>query len=435
MAAEFPALDKERGVMTMAPLLAKVTPAVVNISVKTRVPADENPLMRDPFFRRFFDVPDQRPPREAISAGSGVIVGAAKGYVLTNHHVVDNAHEITVTLVGQRRLKAKLIGSDPGTDIALLSIKPVNLAQLPIGNSDRLKVGDIVVAIGNPFGLGQTVTSGIISALGRTGIAAEKYEDFIQTDASINPGNSGGALVNSKGELIGINTAIIAPGGGNVGIGFAVPSNMARQVMDQLIRFGEVRRGRIGITIQDLTPGLAAALDLEGKRGAVVSSVQKASPAEKAGLRSGDVIVQVDGKPVANSSDLRNRIGLMVRGTNVTIGYFRSGKMMTARVTIGAMQDAALKGDDAIPLLAGALITEIQEDHPAKGNVEGVLVASLAQGSRAWRNGLRQGDIILAVNQQRVRSLSDFKKAASREETLLALNIVRGDAQLFMVMR
>ncbi|MDX1402255.1 MAG: trypsin-like peptidase domain-containing protein, partial [Kiloniellales bacterium] len=276
--ATVPALDPERGVMTMAPLLEMTTPAVVNISVRSQVQGQENPLFRDPFFRRFFNLPDQQPRREAVSAGSGVIVDAAKGHVLTNHHVIDNADEITVTLKDRRSFKAELVGSDPDTDIALLKIDTGDLSELPLGDSEDLMVGDIVFAIGNPFGLGQTVTTGIVSALGR-GIGMQGYEDFIQTDAPINPGNSGGALVNSKGELVGINTAIIAPGGGNVGIGFAVPTNMARAVMQQLLDHGEVRRGRIGVHIQDVTPDLAEALGLPGPHGAVVTQVEHASPA------------------------------------------------------------------------------------------------------------------------------------------------------------
>ena len=260
-------LDPERGVITMAPLLERTTPAVVNISVQSREAAAENPLFRDPFFRRFFDLPEQPQARRAISAGSGVIVDARRGYVLTNHHVVRSAERITVTLKDRREFQAELVGSDPATDVALLRIPAQSLTALPFGDSDRLKVGDLVIAIGNPFGLGQTVTSGIVSALGRGGITSGNYEDFIQTDASINPGNSGGALINSKGELIGINTAILAPSGGNVGIGFAVPANMARSVMDQLLRFGQVRRGRIGVVIQDLDPEAAEALGPRRRRG------------------------------------------------------------------------------------------------------------------------------------------------------------------------
>lgn len=260
--AAAPMLDDQRGVLTIAPLLDRVTPGVVNISVTTVVAEQRNPLLDDPFFRRFFGVPSQPRERQAQSAGSGVIVDAEKGYVMTNHHVIDNAGVVSVTLKDGRKFKAELVGSDPGTDIALLKIDPDNLTQVGFGMSDRVQVGDVVIAIGNPFGIGQTVTSGIVSALGRSGLGIEGYEDFIQTDASINPGNSGGALINTKGELIGINTAIIGPSGGNVGIGFAVPSDMAKAVMEQLVRFCEVRRGRLGVVIQDLSPDISEAMGL-----------------------------------------------------------------------------------------------------------------------------------------------------------------------------
>ncbi len=432
--AAVPSLDPERGVMTMAPLLDKTTPAVVNISVRLRVPGQENPLFSDPFFRRFFDVPDQPPERKAMSAGSGVIVDAGVGYVMTNHHVVDNAEQITVTLKNRRHFEAELIGSDPETDIAVLKIKPDALVELPLGDSDDLKVGDSVFAIGNPFGLGQTVTTGIVSALGR-GIGMHGYEDFIQTDASINPGNSGGALVNSKGELIGINTAIIAPGGGNVGIGFAVPTNMARAVMDQLIKHGEVKRGRIGIGIQDVTTDLAEALDLPSPAGAVVTQVEKESPAEAAGLAPGDVIVEVAGKKIEDSGDLRNFVGLTERGTKLTIAYYRDGKRRTTSVEVGALATGRISGEQALPQFAGASFTDIPKDHSAFGKVEGVLVTEVAAGSPAYRFGLRQGDVLLAVNRQRVRSVAELEKLAKSLDRLVALNVLRGNSQLFLVMR
>src|SRR5689334_22309391 len=302
--AGIPPVTVDGKVPTLAPLLEQVTPAVVNIAVLSRSPERDNPMLQDPFFRRFFGLPEQSRPQ--ISAGSGVIVDARSGFVLTNHHVVKDAEQISVTLKDGRRLQGKLVGSDAATDIALLKVEGDNLKSLPLGDSDALRVGDYVMAIGNPFGLGQTVTSGIVSALGRTGLNIEGYEDFIQTDASINPGNSGGALVSLRGELIGINTAIIGPSGGNVGIGFAIPSNMARSVMAQLVKFGEVRRGRIGLTTQDLTAELAKSLAVPPTllRGAVVVEVVKGSPADKAGLRAGDVITAVNGRAVRGSPDL-----------------------------------------------------------------------------------------------------------------------------------
>lgn len=335
----YPGLDPARGVMTMAPLLERTTPAVVNVSVVSRVPVAENPLFADPFFRRFFDLPAQPLEREAISAGSGVIVDARRGYVLTNHHVVASADRITVTLKDRRAFEAELVGSDPATDIALLRIAAQDLVQLAFGDSSQLQVGDLVVAIGNPFGLGQTVTSGIVSALGRGGITSDKLEDFIQTDAPINPGNSGGALINSKGELVGINTAILAPGGGNVGIGFAVPSNMARAVMGQLLRFGEVRRGRIGVVIQDLTPTIAEAMGITTQQGAVIAQVEPGSPAARAGLRPGDVVLSAEGQPVRSSADLRNRIGLVEVDRTVSLEILRDGRRREVAVKVSPMAE------------------------------------------------------------------------------------------------
>ena len=347
--AQYPMLDPQRGVVTMAPLLERTTPAVVNVSVVSRVPVAQNSLQADPFFRRFFNIPEEPPDREAISAGSGVIVDGRRGFVLSNHHVVANAERITVTLKDGRALAADLVGSDAATDIALLHVPANDLAQLAFGDSGQLKVGDVVVAIGNPFGLGQTVTSGIISALGRGGITNDRLEDFIQTDAPINPGNSGGALINSRGELIGINTAILAPGGGNVGIGFAVPSNMARTVMDQLLRYGEVRRGRIGVVIQDLTPALADSLGLAAQHGALIAQVERGSAAARAGLRPGDVVLAVDGEPVRSSADLRNRIGLVEAERSVTLDVLHDGKRsrLTVKISRAAEQrsDLPVAGD------------------------------------------------------------------------------------------
>ncbi len=432
--AQLSLLDEKRGVLTLAPVLERTTPAVVNIAVRSMRPAQTNPLLRDPFFRRFFGLPDVEPRREVVSAGSGVIVDAEEGYVLTNNHVVQGAEEITVTLKDKRRFKAELIGRDPATDIALLRIPAERLTALPFGDSDRLQVGDVVLAIGNPFGLGQTVTSGIVSALGRSGLAAENYENFIQTDAPINPGNSGGALINTKGELVGINTAIIAPAGGNVGIGFAVPVNMARAVMGQLLRYGEVRRGRIGVVIQDLTPEIAEAMGIPGRRGAVVSRVEPGSPAAAAGLRPGDVVVAVEGRPVRGSTDLRNRIGLMERGRKVTLTILRDGEEKRVEVVIGEPAKSVISGAEAVPQLAGATLTDIPEDHPAHGNVRGVLVADVARGSPAWTVGLRPGDIVTAVNREPVASLAEFEDRVRRAKKVFALTILRGNMQIFLLL-
>lgn len=323
------------GVPTLAPILDRVTPAVVNIAVVSRAPVADNPLLRDPFFRRFFNIPEGAPEQTQVSAGSGVIVDASRGYVLTNHHVVANGVEIYVTLKDRRRFKAQLVGSDEPTDIALLRIEASGLTELPFGDSDALKVGDFVVAIGNPFGLGQTVTSGIVSALGRTGLKVGGYEDFIQTDASINPGNSGGALVDLHGALIGINTAILSPGGGNIGIGFAVPSNMIRGIMEQLTRYGEVRRGRLGVVVQDVTPEMGEAMGMAAAEGALVTQVERGSAADRAGIRTGDVIAAIDGHPVSNAAELRNRVGLVPLGDRIAVDLVRKGRSVSVSALVG----------------------------------------------------------------------------------------------------
>ncbi len=316
---------------SLAPILESATRAVVNISVASKTATSKNPLFNDPSFRRYFNLPDTS---RTMSAGSGVIVDAAAGYVLSNHHVIENASEIVVTLKDGRRLTARLVGSDPATDVALLKIDGKNLAALEIADSDKLRVGDYVLAIGNPFGLGQTVTSGIVSALGRSGLSKEGYEDYIQTDASINPGNSGGALITLDGKLAGLNTAILSPGGGNIGIGFAVPSNIAKAVMAQLIANGEVRRGRLGVAIGDVQPEAAAKLGLGQVSGAVIVQIESGSSAQKAGLRTGDVVVAVNGKPVQGATDLRNRIGLTPVGTQVMMTIRRGHDERQVAVTI-----------------------------------------------------------------------------------------------------
>jgi Do/DeqQ family serine protease len=327
------------GVDTVAPVVARITPGVVGISVKGEV-REQNPLLQDPMFRRFFDIPGGgQIERETEATGSGVIVDAARGYVLTNNHVVEHATDIEVTLKDNRRFRARLIGRDPATDIAVLQIPAVHLTAVPMGNSANLRVGDFVLAVGNPFGLGQTVTSGIVSALGRSGLGIEGYEDFIQTDASINPGNSGGPLVNLEGQIVGINTAILAPSGGNVGIGFAVPINMARDVMGQLIRHGVVRRGRIGVAIQDLTPSLARALGTVRTGGAVIARVVPGSPAQRAGLKPSDLIVAVDGAPINNASELKNRVGMSQIGATVALTVERNGVDRTVDVRIAQLSD------------------------------------------------------------------------------------------------
>jgi Do/DeqQ family serine protease len=319
-------------IQSLAPVVSRITPGVVGISVRGRV-REDNPLLQDPMFRRFFNL-QQPVERETQATGSGVIVDASQGYVLTNSHVVENATNIEVTTKDNHQYKAKLIGRDPDTDTAVLQIPGGNLTAVPIGDSDHLQVGDFVLAIGNPFGLGQTVTSGIISALGRSGLGIEGYEDFIQTDASINPGNSGGPLVDLQGRVVGINTAILAPGGGNIGIGFAVPINMVRQVMNQLVRYGEIKRGRIGVAIQDLSPDLAQALGTRHTEGAVIARVEPGSPAERAGLRTNDLVVAINGAPMRSGTELRNRVGLSRIGDEVELTVERGGVERSVTVRI-----------------------------------------------------------------------------------------------------
>ncbi len=421
---------------SLAPMLERIVPGVVNISTRTRIRTEENPLLKDPFFRQFFgNVPDMPREREAQSLGSGVIVDAKRGYILTNNHVIAKADEISVTLRDGRKFKAKLVGTDPASDIAVIHIKADNLTAVPLGDSGHLRVGDFVVAIGNPFGLGQTVTSGIVSALGRSGLGIEGYEDFIQTDASINPGNSGGALVNLHGDLVGINTAIVGPSGGNVGIGFAIPVNMARQVMDQLIQYGEVRRGQLGVYIQDLTPELAKALDVRQEHGAVVTQVAPHSPAAKAGLKTGDVVVKVDGSPVQSAADLRNTVGLMRIGQTVALDVLRDGKPMHIEARIEKAKETKLEAGEINKRLKGAELGNIAPDNPQYAGVQGVLVLNVEQDSPAWGAGLRKGDVIRSVNRKPVHSVSELEAAVKKSSDGLLLNIQRGSGALFLLLQ
>jgi serine protease Do/serine protease DegQ len=430
--AETPAAS--RALPTLAPVVNEVTPAVVNISVVTRSPLEDNPLFRDPFFRRFFNLPD-RPQRQEQASGSGVIVDAAHGYVLTNHHVIKDAEQVIVTLKDRRQFQARLVGTDPGTDVAVLQIQSQNLTALKFGDSDQLNVGDYVIAIGNPFGIGQTVTSGIVSALGRTGLSAEGYENFIQTDASINPGNSGGALVNLRGELIGINSAIIGPSGGNVGIGFAVPSNMARTVMNQIVRYGEVRRGRLGVEMADLSPALAKKLGVNVLEGAVVANVQAGSPAAKAGLRERDIVVAMNGRPIHSAAELRARLGLTPIGEVVVLRVQRAGAVRVLLDRIEAPQKFTESAGQVVPQLPGMRVVEIERGSPLYQRIQGLVVASVEQDSPAWHAGLRPGDIIYAVNRRRVRTLAEFQKALRSAERGYALSLLRGDSELTIAIR
>ena len=419
--AQIPGVAMRDGMPTVAPVLEKVTPAVVNIAVLQRSPEEDNPMLRDPFFRRFFGLPGESQPQ--IAAGSGVIIDAKNGYVVTNAHVVKDAREVAVTLKDNRRLPAKLVGADPGTDIALLKVDPKNLVEAKWGDSDALRVGDFVLAIGNPFGIGQTATSGIVSALGRSGLSVEGYEYFIQTDASINPGNSGGALVNLKGELVGINSAIIGPSGGNVGIGFAVPSALARAVIDQLARHGEVKRGRLGISMQDLSGG----------DGAQIEQVMPNSPAAQAGLRKGDVVVALNNRPVRGAAELRARLSVVPVGETVELRVQRGPETQSVRARIGELEQGQLSGGQAIPELAGATVVDA-EAKGLRGPNRAVGVVSVQANSPAFARGLRAGDLIIGVNQRRVASVQELAKLL-KGNGRIALNVVRGDIQLTIPLR
>ena len=427
-----PASAMDHGRFSLAPMLGPVVPGVVNISTTSKVSVEQNPLFNDPFFRRFFEMPERPMPRERQSLGSGVIVDAGKGLVVTNNHVIAHADQITVTLRDGRHFEAKLVGADPDVDIALVRIKADNLAAVSWGDSDSLRVGDFVVAIGSPFGLSQTVTSGIVSALGRSGLGIEGYEDFIQTDASINPGNSGGALVDLDGKLVGINTAIVGPTGGNIGIGFAIPSALARPVVEQLLKYGEVQRGQLGVTVQDLTPDLAKAMHLDRSGGALVSQVLTGSAAAKAGLRAGDVIVALDGKPVAGASTLRNAVGLLRIGTEIKLDVIRNGKPATVTAEIAKAHREKVPAAQVTQRLKGAQIGSIEPGHPLHGEVRGVEVLSVEQGSPAWMAGLRSGDIITSVDRRPVESVEQFRAAAESSKGVLLLNIRRGDSAVFI---
>jgi serine protease Do/serine protease DegQ len=427
-------------VPSLAPMIEQVTPAVVNIATEGHIQLHLNPLFNDPFFRRFFGIPDnQQLEQKTASLGSGVIVDAEKGLILTNNHVVANADQIFAKLRDGRKLQAKLIGTDPGTDVALIQIKGERLKALPLADSDKLRVGDFVVAIGNPFGLGQTVTSGIISALARSGLGITGYEDYIQTDASINPGNSGGALVNLRGELVGINTAIFSKTGGNIGIGFAIPINMAKRIMDQLAKYGDVKRGSLGALLQDLDPQLAEAFNLGGQKGAVLVNILPGSPAEKAGLKSGDVVLLVNGKPVAGAAELRNIVGLMRVGDKATLDIARESERKQVTVTVAEKppepspeEGAAEGGKAAHPLLAGATFGDIEEGEAAGS---GVVILSVERGSPAWTSGLRPRDIVVAVNRRPLKSVEELTAIASRNTRQLLLQIRRGNANLLIVLR
>ncbi len=419
--AALPADVDGKPLPSLAPVLKEVTPSVVNVYTQTRVRV-RSPLLDDPIFRRFFNVPDAPRERVSQSLGSGVIVDAENGYVLTNNHVIARADEIAVGLKDGRSLEAKLIGTDPDTDLAVIQIAPENLRALQLAETDELQVGDFVVAVGNPFGLGQTVTSGIVSALGRTGLRGLEYQNFIQTDASINPGNSGGALINLRGELVGINSAIFTPSGGNVGIGFAIPASMARYVMNQLIQFGEVRRGTLGIFVQNLTEDLAGAFDVDIGRGVLVAEVAIGSAAADVGLQPGDVIVAMADQPVNSAQDFQNAEGHLALGESLQLEYLREGKNRTVSLVI--QEVPVLKGGDLDRRLDGARFVELGANYKQQSR-SGVLLDELDPRSRLAREGLAEGDVITGVNRQRVRNLADFRELVESSRSSILLQIRR----------
>ena len=432
--ASWPTADSQgKELPTLSPLVKKVSPAIVNVATRTTQRV-HNPLLNDPFFRDFFNIPGQQFPKERQTqgAGSGVIINAKEGIVITNHHVIDKADVIQLKLHDGRTLEAELLGSDPEVDIAVLKIESENLEQVKIADSDLIESGDFVMALGNPFGLSHTVTTGIVSAIGRSGLGIHSYENFIQTDASINPGNSGGALVNLNGELVGINTAIIGPAGGNVGIGFAIPTNMAMASVDQILEHGEVKRGQLGIMIQDLTPELRESFDLTDQtKGVLVAQVSENSSAEAAGLKTGDIITRVDEKVVTTSSQLRNEIGLRRRGDEVTLDVLRDGKskIIEAKIGKGATLGSFLKSkNNWNKKLEGVQFADTT-------NNSGVRVVQIAPGSIVLNSGLRQGDLIVEANKKKINTLDDLKEVLAEAHSNLLLRIERGEGALFVVIQ
>lgn len=430
--AALPNIVEGQTMPSLAPMLERVTPAVVSISVQgTQVARQRIPEQFRFFFGPNFPA-DQFQERPFRGLGSGVIIDAQKGFIVTNYHVINSAEKIRIRLYDGREFNAELVGGDQMSDIALLRIRDANnLTEMALADSDKLRVGDFAVAIGNPFGLGQTVTSGIISALGRSGLNLENFENFIQTDAAINSGNSGGALVNLNGELIGINTAILGPNGGNVGIGFAIPTNMMKNLTDQIIEFGEVKRGMLGVQGGEITSELAEALGYTSSKGAFVSQVVADSPADKAGIKAGDIIVSLNGRNIESFSELRANIATLGPGKKVRIGIVRDGKQKTMNVTLEEQVTSQTKADNLHQGLAGAQLSNTT----ASDSVQGVKITQVESGSNAESHQLQKDDIIIGVNRQRVRNIAELRAIVEQTPAILALNIQRGDRTIYLVIR
>jgi Do/DeqQ family serine protease len=424
--ARIPFFSSEQEIPTLAPMLEQATPAVVHISVE----GSREVRQRLPeAFRYFFG---QRGPNEYREErpfkglGSGVVIDADKGYIVTNNHVIADANDIQVRLKDGRTFKAKKLGADPESDIALLQIEAEKLVQIPLADSDKTRVGDFAVAIGNPFGLEQTVTSGIISALGRGGLGIEGLEDFIQTDAAINSGNSGGALVNLRGELIGINTAILGPNGGNIGIGFAIPANMMKNLVDQIVEYGEIRRGSLGIRGGDVNAELTEAMNLSVSRGAFVNEVLPDSAAAEAGLKSGDVIISMNGNKINSFLELRAKVGTLGAGREAKLGILRDGKERSVTVKLQELSSGQVAANQMHPMLDGAELSNTDG---------GVKVDAVSNNSAAAQIGLLADDVIVGVNRQRVANLAELRKALENRSGVAALNIQRGNTNLYVLIR
>ena len=411
---------------SLAPMLKGVLPTVVNIRAQIPFPITA-------IAKKNQENPGQPIPDKVLSIASGVIVDADKGYILTNAHVIADAQSVTVTLGDGRHYNAKIIGTDKPSDVALLQIKAKNLKAMPISDSNLLNVGDVVAAIGNPYGLSQTVTSGIVSALGRTTLGIENYENFIQTDAPINPGNSGGALINTQGQLIGINTAILAPSRGSVGIGFAIPSNMANSIMQQLIQFGNVRRGALGIAAQDISIELANAFNSNLTQGAAIAMIMPDSPAQKAGLQVGDIITSINGAEIKNANDVVNSIAFLRVDSKATINVMRNNKQITITATITDPKVNKQAQAQSDPYLYGVGLKDFTQLSPLHGNVVGILVVSVEEDSNAWHSDLLPGDVVTSANQQQVKSITDLQKIAAATKGPLLLNVLRDSGAIFLV--